>query len=336
MSSTAEGNTAAGSGRAFPNGFRWGVATASYQVEGVWDEDGKGVSIWDTYAHTPANIANGDSGDVANDHYHRYVEDVALMKDIGANAYRFSIAWPRNLPRRHRPAEHARSGFLQPPDRRALGGGDRTVRHPLPLGSAAIAARRPRGWQSKDTARAFADYAGYLAGQLGDRVKHFFTINEFASFTEGGYQGIDSRVGGGKVVHLGGAPGLRLNNAGLNQVRHHAVLGHGLAVQAIRASGPGNVKVGFADNIRVAVPILDRPEDINAAETVTRERNAMYMTVMLEGRYLDSYLDAAARMRPRSPTMNCRSSARPWTSSASTSTGPAGTSPPQTTSPDTG
>ena len=98
MSSTAEGNTAAGSGRAFPNGFRWGVATASYQVEGAWAEDGKGVSIWDTYAHTPGNIANGDTGDVANDHYHRYVEDVALMKDIGANAYRFSIAWPRIFP----------------------------------------------------------------------------------------------------------------------------------------------------------------------------------------------------------------------------------------------
>ena len=154
------------------------------------------------------------------------------------------------------------------------------------------------GWQSKDTARAFANYAGFLAEQLGDRVRHFFTINEFASFTEGGYQGIDSRVGGGKVVHQGGAPGLRLNNAGLNQVRHHAVLGHGLAVQAIRANGPGNVKAGFADNIRVAVPVLDWPEDVNAAETVTRERNAMYMTVMLEGRYLDSYLDAAGQDAP--------------------------------------
>jgi beta-glucosidase len=84
--------------RHFPQGFHWGVATASYQVEGAWDEDGKGASIWDTYAHTPGNIKNDDNGDVANDHYHRYDEDVALMKSIGATAYRFSIAWPRIFP----------------------------------------------------------------------------------------------------------------------------------------------------------------------------------------------------------------------------------------------
>src|SRR5262249_33669969 len=84
--------------RQFPKGFHWGVATSSYQIEGAWNEDGKGPSIWDTYAHTPGNIKNNDNGDVANDHYHRYEEDVALMKDIGATAYRFSIAWPRVFP----------------------------------------------------------------------------------------------------------------------------------------------------------------------------------------------------------------------------------------------
>jgi len=178
MSSTAEGNTAAGAGRAFPNGFRWGVATASYQVEGAWDEDGKGVSIWDTYAHTPGNIANGDSGDVANDHYHRYVEDVALMKDIGANAYRFSIAWPRIFP----------AGTGQP-NMRGLDFYNRLIDELLAAGIEPFATLyhwdlpqalhdNHGGWQSKDTARAFADYAGYLAGQLGDRVRHFFTINE--------------------------------------------------------------------------------------------------------------------------------------------------------------
>ena len=84
--------------REFPSGFYWGTGTSSYQIEGAWNEDGKGPSIWDTYAHTPGNIKNGDTGDVANDHYHRYKEDVALMKDFGANAYRFSISWPRIIP----------------------------------------------------------------------------------------------------------------------------------------------------------------------------------------------------------------------------------------------
>src|SRR5262245_8988326 len=84
--------------RQFPEGFYWGTATASYQIEGAWNEDGKGLSIWDTYAHTPGKIKNGDTGDVANDHYHRYKEDVALMENIGANAYRFSISWPRIFP----------------------------------------------------------------------------------------------------------------------------------------------------------------------------------------------------------------------------------------------
>ena len=132
-----------------------------------------------------------------------------------------------------------------------------------------------------------------MAEQLGDRVKHYFTINEFASFVEMGYQGVEAQVGGGKTVHLGMPPGLVLSDAELKQVRHHAVLGHGLAVQAIRASGPPGTKIGFAENIRVAVPVIDAPEYINAAEAATRELNAGFMTVMLEGRYTDAYLAAA-------------------------------------------
>jgi beta-glucosidase len=108
------------------------------------------------------------------------------------------------------------------------------------------------GWQSAETAKAFAEYAGYMAEQLGDRVKHF-TINEFRSFVEGGYQVVDVKVGG-KTIQLGGAPGLRLSDSELKQVRHHAVLRHRLSVQAIRAQGPAGTKVGFAENIRVAVP----------------------------------------------------------------------------------
>src|SRR5215472_9474209 len=183
--------------REFPKAFFWGVATASYQIEGAWNEDGKGKSIWDSYAHTPGRIKNGDTGDVANDHYHRYKEDVALMKDIGATAYRFSIAWPRIFPQGtgtpnpkgvdfyKRLTEELRTNGIEP---------FATLYHwDLPQ----ALQDKYGGWVSKDTAKAFADYAGYVAAQLGDRVKHYFTINEFASFVEGGYQGLDVEVGGG-------------------------------------------------------------------------------------------------------------------------------------------
>ena len=155
------------------------------------------------------------------------------------------------------------------------------------------------GWQSVETAEAFADYTGYVAGQLGDRVMHYFTINEFRSFVEGGYQGVEVKVGGDEPLHLGAAPGVILDDAELKQVRHHAVLGHGLAVQAIRAGGPAGTKVGFAENIRVAVPVIDAPEYVEAAEAATREGNAGFMTVMLEGSYTEAYLAEAGGGTPK-------------------------------------
>src|SRR5262249_7492836 len=139
------------------------------------------------------------------------------------------------------------------------------------------------GWQSKETVNAFAEYAGYVAEQLSDRVKHFFTINEFHTFVDMGHQGLDIAMGGGKSVHVGLAPGLVLSNAELNQVRHPAVLGHGMAVQAIRARAQADTKIGFAENISSAVPAIDTPENVRAAEAATRELNAPYLTVMLEG-----------------------------------------------------
>src|SRR5690606_17257317 len=283
----------------FPKGFQWGVATSAYQIGGAWDEDGKGLSIWDTYAHTPGNIANDDNGDVANDHYHRYAQDVALMEGIGATAYRFSIAWPRIFPEGTGSPNRKGLDFYQRLLDELSNAGIEpfvTLYHwDLPQ----ALQDRYGGWRSVDTANAFAEYAGYVAEHLGDRVRHFFTINEFASFVEGGYQGLTVRVGGGKEVHLGAAPGLSLSDSELRQVRHHAVLGHGLAVQATRARGPAGTKVGFAENIRVAVPLMDTPEYVAAAEKATRERNAGYMTVMLEGRYTDEYLAEAGNGSPR-------------------------------------
>jgi beta-glucosidase len=296
---TLAANSATSIGRQFPDGFYWGVATSSYQIEGAWNEDGKGLSIWDTYVHTAGNIENNDTGDVANDHYHRYAEDVALMKSIGATAYRFSIAWPRIFP----------EGTGQP-NAKGLDFYNRLVDELLAAGIEPFATLyhwdlpqtlqdKYNGWQSMDTVSAFAEYAGYMAEQLSDRVKHFFTINEFHTFVDIGHQGIDVDVGGGKKVHLGIAPGLTLSNAELNQVRHHAVLGHGLATQAIRARAKAGTKVGFAENITTAVPAIDTPEHVKAAETATRELNAEYLTVMLEGSYTDAYLENAGGDAPK-------------------------------------
>jgi beta-glucosidase len=284
-------------GRHFPDGFYWGVATASYQVEGAWDEDGKGESIWDRYAHTPGNIANGDTGDVANDHYHRYKEDVALMKEMGATAYRFSIAWPRIFPE-----------GTGTPNATGLDFYSRLVDELLAVGIEPFATLyhwdlpqalqdRYGGWQSADTAKAFGEYAGYVAEQLSDRVAHFFTINEFHTFVDTGHQAMRVQVGG-KTIEIKLAPGLSLSNHDLNQVRHHAVLGHGLATQAIRARGKEGTKVGFAENMGIAVPAIGTDDYIKAAETATRELNAPYLTVMLEGRYTDAYLANAGADAP--------------------------------------
>ncbi|HEY7659461.1 MAG TPA: GH1 family beta-glucosidase [Actinomycetota bacterium] len=295
---TSVGTQATTADRRFPDGFLWGVATAAYQIEGAWDEDGKGESIWDRFAHEPGHIANDDTGDVANDHYHRYKEDVALMKELGVTAYRFSIAWPRIFPEGEGAPNQLGVNFYSRLVDELLGAGIEpfvTLYHwdlPQALHD------KYGGWQSKDTSKVFADYAGYTAAQLGDRVKHYFTINEFATFVETGYKGTDVKVGGGKTVHLGSAPGLTLDDAGVRQVRHHAVLGHGLAVQAIRAQAPSGTKVGLAENMIVAVPVIDAPDYVRAAEAATREANAAYMTVMMEGRYTDRYLAEAAGTAP--------------------------------------
>jgi len=264
--------------RAFPGGFLWGTATSSYQIEGAVAEDGRGPSIWDSFCRVPGAIADNSNGDVATDHFHRFKEDIRLMKELGTKAYRFSIAWPRVFPDGTGTPNPKGLDFYKRLLDELLASGIEpyaTLYHwDLPQ----VLQDKNGGWTSRDTPKAFADYAAHVVQQLGDRVKNYFTINECS-----------------RLVHLGhgvgsDAPGLKLSQAGMNQVRHHVALAHGLAVQAIRAHGRAGTKVGPAENAVSCIPAIETPANIRAAEMATRELNAGYLTVMMEGKYTEAYL----------------------------------------------
>jgi beta-glucosidase len=271
----------------FPGDFLWGTSTSAYQIEGAVDEDGRGRSIWDTFAHTPGKIADGSDADRACDHYHRPIEDVGLIKSLGVKAYRFSIAWPRVFP----------DGAGQP-NPRGLDFYQRLIDELLRNGIAPFATLyhwdlpqalqdRVGGWRSRETSKAFADYAGYVAARLSDRVKHLFTVNECSRFVNLGYgAGID-------------APGLHLPPAELNQVRHHVALAHGLAVQSIRAHARAGTRVGLAEDLAACVPAIGTGANIRAAEIATRELNAGFLGVILDGRYTDGFLANAGSGAPK-------------------------------------
>ncbi|MFQ3455502.1 GH1 family beta-glucosidase [Bradyrhizobium sp. UFLA01-814] len=274
-------------GTNFPTGFVWGTATSSYQVEGAVNEDGRGPSIWDTFTHTSGKIEDGSTGDRANDHYHRYKEDVRLIKELGAKAYRFSIAWPRVFP-----------DGTGAPNPKGLDFYNRLVDELLANGIEPYATLyhwdlpqalqdRVGGWRSRDTSKAFGDYAGYVAQRLTDRVKNVFTLNEVGRFLPFGYAlGVD-------------APGLKLPAGEVNQARHHVALAHGLAVQAIRAKGRAGTRVGPAENITACVPAFNTPENIRATEIATRELNAGFLGVVLEGKYTEGFLQYAGADAPK-------------------------------------
>ena len=271
----------------FPSGFIWGTATSAYQIEGAVKEDGRGQSIWDTFSHTLGKIRDHSNGDRADDHYHRYKEDVGLLKGLGVKAYRFSIAWPRVFP-----------DGTGAPNPKGLDFYNRLLDELLANGIEPFATLyhwdlpqalqdRVGGWQSSETSKAFANYAGYVAERLSDRVKSFFTVNEVGRFVNFGYGwGID-------------APGLKLPPAVLNQVHHNVALGHGLAVQAIRARARAGTKVGPAENIAACLPAIDTPENIRAAEIATRELNAGFLNVVLTGKYTDAFLKYAGKDAPK-------------------------------------
>ncbi|MGA2572544.1 MAG: GH1 family beta-glucosidase [Terracidiphilus sp.] len=270
-------------GRRFPKDFVWGCATAAYQVEGAAKEDGRKPSVWDVFSHTPGKTHNGDTGDVADDSYHRYKEDIGLLKNLGVSAYRFSISWPRIFP----------DGTGQP-NPLGMDHYQRVIDELLKNGITPyvtlfhwdLPAALKGGWQSRDTAKAFADYAAYTVKQLADRVHNFMTTNEFSCFADLGYQS-------GTF-----APGLRLGAAEVNQVRHHGILAHGLGVQAIRAHAPG-AQVGFAENPSFCVPVIEDRENIDAALRAMRELNGPFLTTVLEGKYPESYLNQASANAPR-------------------------------------
>jgi len=234
----------------FPDNFRWGVATASYQIEGAVTEDGRGPSIWDTFSHTPGKTYNGDTGDVACDHYHRWQDDVKLMQNLGINAYRFSIAWPRIIPQG---TGRVNAKGLEFYDRLvdALLAASITPFVTLYHWDLPQALEDKGGWDNRDTANAFAEYAYTVARRLGDRVKDWITLNEpWVSAFLGYYVG----------VH---APG-RQDLATAVRTAHHLLLAHGLAVPVLRDESKA-CRVGITLNLSPAYPATDSAADEEAA-----------------------------------------------------------------------
>ena len=220
--------------QSFPSNFVWGAATASYQIEGAWDEDGKGESIWDRFTHTPGHVFEGHTGDVACDHYHRWPQDIELMKSLGLQAYRFSIAWPRILPEGRGRVNQAGLEFYSRLVDGLLGAGIVpfvTLYHwdlPQTLQDAG-------GWPERATVEAFVEYAGVVSAALGDRVKNWITHNEPWCVSI-----LSHQIG----AH---APGLRDTTAAL-RAAHHVLLSHGWAVPVIRANSP-DAEVGITLNM---------------------------------------------------------------------------------------
>ena len=270
----------------FPADFKWGVATASYQVEGAVKEDGRGASIWDIFSHAPGKTHNGDTGDVADDDYHRYREDVGLMKDLGVQTARISIAWPRIFPEGKGQPNQAGLDHYQKVIDSMLEHGIQpycTLYHwDLPQ-----ALQETGGWENPDTARAFADYAGFVAGKISDKVHHWMTMNEIRSFTVAGY---------GFAMN---APGLHVGTKRLNQLTHYVVWAHGLGVQAVRANARRPVQVGFADNPEAICPVLSTPVHIDAARTAYQEQNAQFLNVIMTGKYTERFLKHSGANAPQ-------------------------------------
>lgn len=251
---------------ALPADFTWGVATAAYQIEGAVAEDGRSPSIWDTFSHTPGKVDGGDTGDVACDHYHRVPEDIGLIQRLGADAYRFSIAWPRVVPGGDGPVNKAGLDFY-----------DRLVDGLLEAGVTPFAtlyhwdlpqALQDRGgWTVRETSEHFAAYAAHVVERLGDRVKDWATLNE--------------PLCSAWIGHLEGrmAPGLTDLTAAV-RASYHLHLGHGLAVQAIRAAS-SDARVGIVNNLSPIEPASGSEADLAAARRADGHINRWWLDPIL-------------------------------------------------------
>ncbi|MGX7824557.1 GH1 family beta-glucosidase [Actinokineospora sp. 24-640] len=260
----------------FPQGFLWGAATAAYQIEGSPTADGRGRSIWDTFSHTPGKVDNGDTGDVAVDHYRQVRSDVALMADIGLDAYRFSVSWPRVQASGSGPANAAGLDFYSRLVDELLGRGIKpvlTLYHwdlPQDLEDAG-------GWTSRETAARFAEYAAIVADRLGDRVPLWTTLNE---------PWCSAFLGYGSGLH---APGRTDGEAALRSA-HHLLLAHGWGVSALRAALPSDAQVSVALNPHAVSAASDSPDAVEAARRIDAVGNRIFFDPLLRGGYPDDLM----------------------------------------------
>jgi beta-glucosidase len=267
----------------FPADFVWGAATASYQIEGAVDEDGRGESVWDRFSATPGKVRGGDTGAVACDFYHRYPEDVLLMKELGLDAFRFSIAWPRVLPQGRGAVNEAGLDFY-----------DRLVDALLAQGIEPFATlfhwdtpqvlEDEGGWRVRSTAEAFVEYTEAVASRLGDRVKFWSTHNE---------PWVYSWIGNAWGEH---APG-RTSEADAVHTAHHLLLAHGWAVDAIRRAAP-DAQVGIVLNLSHIYPATDSPEDEAAAWEVDGGGNRWFLDPIFRGTYPADMLERLELVAP--------------------------------------
>lgn len=266
----------------FPDGFLWGAATSAYQIEGGAAADGRGPSIWDTFSHTPGRVLDGDTGDIAADHYHRYREDVELMRSIGLNAYRFSVSWPRVIPDGDGAVNQRGLDFY----RRLVDRLGEAGIEPLPTlyhWDLPQALQDQGGWLRRHTAADFARYAEVVFEALHDRVTWWSTLNEpYVAAHLGHYAGIF-------------APGMT-DVAAMMSAQHHLLLGHGLAVAAMRAIDPGP-RHGIVLNLEIPIPVGDSPAELDGARRVEGLLDRSFTDPVLAGRYPEDVMADLAPAR---------------------------------------